>query len=208
MWGVSRRGDCQWRGRTEPRGTATGHVGSPNCGVARATASDLRPGPRGAGRRPRTRHTACRWSHPVPSRRFDGGAVNQAWTTAITELPTAEGWRYPAAVVDPGSRRIVDGSMSEPLNAELVCNALRSGKLTLSGMRRPRSDDDVYESARQRGGERPDGKCPQDIERRADLAVSIRNKRAGKTGCGGLDRRPLPSPTHSFVDRVPHTGRL
>lgn len=59
-------------------------------------------------------------------RRFDGWSANQAWLSDITFIPTAEGWLYLAAVLDLASRRIVGWSMSERINAELVCQALRS----------------------------------------------------------------------------------
>lgn len=62
----------------------------------------------------------------VLARRFDGWDMNQAWATDITYLPTSEGWLYLAAVLDLGSRRIVGWSMSEHIDAELVCNALRA----------------------------------------------------------------------------------
>jgi len=62
----------------------------------------------------------------VLARRFNGWATNQAWATDITYLPTNEGWLYLAAVLDLGSRRIVGSSMSEHIDAELVCNALRA----------------------------------------------------------------------------------
>ena len=62
----------------------------------------------------------------ILARRFDGWASNRAWAADVTYLPTAEGWLYLAAVLDLGSRRIVGWSMSERIDAELVCNALRS----------------------------------------------------------------------------------
>lgn len=60
------------------------------------------------------------------ARRFDGWAPNQAWVADITYLPTDEGWLYLAAILDLGSRRIVGWSMSERIDAKLVCTALRS----------------------------------------------------------------------------------
>ena len=59
-------------------------------------------------------------------RRFDGWSANQAWVSDITFIATAEGWLYLAAILDLASRRIVGWSMSERINAELVCQALRS----------------------------------------------------------------------------------
>jgi putative transposase len=62
----------------------------------------------------------------VLARRFDGGSANQAWVSDLTYLPTTEGWLYLAAVMDLSSRRIVGWSMSERIDAEFVCTALRS----------------------------------------------------------------------------------
>ncbi len=59
-------------------------------------------------------------------RRFDGWQINQAWVCDITYIGTAEGWLYLATVMDLGSRRIVGWSMNERINADLVCDALRS----------------------------------------------------------------------------------
>lgn len=59
-------------------------------------------------------------------RRFDGWMPNQAWVSDITFIATAEGWLYLAVILDLASRRIVGWSMSERINAELVCQALRS----------------------------------------------------------------------------------
>ncbi|WP_126284697.1 IS3 family transposase [Burkholderia stagnalis] len=59
-------------------------------------------------------------------RRFDGWRPNQAWVSDITFVRTGEGWLYLAAILDLASRRIVGWSMSERINADLVCQALRS----------------------------------------------------------------------------------
>ena len=71
-------------------------------------------------------------NHPLPvapnvlERRFDGWQPNQAWVGDITYVWTGEGWLYLAAVMDLASRRIVGWSMSESIDAKLVCAALRS----------------------------------------------------------------------------------
>lgn len=62
----------------------------------------------------------------VLARRFDGWAPDQAWTGDITYLATNEGWLYLAVVMDLASRRIVGWSLSERIDAALVCSALRS----------------------------------------------------------------------------------
>jgi transposase InsO family protein len=48
------------------------------------------------------------------------------WVADITYVPTSEGWLYLAAVMDLAGRRIVGRSMSETIDATLVCTALKS----------------------------------------------------------------------------------
>jgi putative transposase len=62
----------------------------------------------------------------VLDRRFDGWQPDQAWVADITYVPTGEGWLYLAAVMDLAGRRIVGWSMSEAIDATLVCTALQS----------------------------------------------------------------------------------
>jgi putative transposase len=62
----------------------------------------------------------------VLNRRFDGWQVNEAWVGDITYVETGEGWLYLACVMDLASRRIVGWSMSDRINADLVCQALKS----------------------------------------------------------------------------------
>jgi transposase InsO family protein len=57
-------------------------------------------------------------------RQFEPAAVNQAWVTDITYIPTWEGWLYLAAVEDLYSRQIVGWSMSERITSRLVVDAL------------------------------------------------------------------------------------
>ena len=57
-------------------------------------------------------------------RQFEPTAVNQAWVTDITYIPTREGWLYLAAVEDLYSRQIVGWSMSERITSRLVVDAL------------------------------------------------------------------------------------
>ncbi|MGS0897503.1 IS3 family transposase [Burkholderia stagnalis] len=59
-------------------------------------------------------------------RRFDGWQRDRAWGSDITFVRTGEGWLYLAAILDLASRRVVGWSMSERIDAELVCQALRS----------------------------------------------------------------------------------
>ena len=62
----------------------------------------------------------------ILERRFDGWQPNQAWVGDISYVATGEGWLYLAVVMDLASRRIVGWSMSESIDAKLVCAALRS----------------------------------------------------------------------------------
>ena len=62
----------------------------------------------------------------VLHRRLDGWRVNQAWVADITYIATGEGWLYLACIMDLASRRIVGWSMSERMQADLVCQALKS----------------------------------------------------------------------------------
>jgi len=48
------------------------------------------------------------------------------WVADITYVPTSEGWLYLAAVMDLAGRRLVGRSMSETIDATLVCTALKS----------------------------------------------------------------------------------
>lgn len=61
----------------------------------------------------------------ILGRRFDGWQPNQAWITDITYIATDEGWLYLAAIMDLASRKIVGWSMSNRINAQLVCQALK-----------------------------------------------------------------------------------
>ncbi len=62
----------------------------------------------------------------ILDRRFDGWQPNQAWVGDITYVATGEGWLYLATVMDLASRRIVGWSMSDSIDAKLVCAALKS----------------------------------------------------------------------------------
>ena len=62
----------------------------------------------------------------ILDRRFDGWQPNRAWVADITYVTTGEGWLYLATVMDLANRRIVGWSMSEAIDAKLVCAALRS----------------------------------------------------------------------------------
>lgn len=55
--------------------------------------------------------------------------INQAWSSDITYIPTAQGWLYLCIVLDLFSRKIVGWSMKETLHAEIVSQALESAFL-------------------------------------------------------------------------------
>lgn len=99
-------------------------------GAERVRRSLQRQGLRPVYKRPYRVTTDSNHGLPVApnllQRRFDGWSANQAWVTDITFIATAEGWLYLAAILDLASRRIVGWSMSERINAELVCQALQS----------------------------------------------------------------------------------
>ena len=56
---------------------------------------------------------------------FEADGPNQKWCQDITYLWTTEGWLYLAVVIDLFSRQVIGWSMSERMNATLVCDALQ-----------------------------------------------------------------------------------
>ena len=58
------------------------------------------------------------------NQRFKVGEPDRIWLADATYIATTEGWLYLAAVLDLCTRRIVGWSMSQELNAKLVCDAL------------------------------------------------------------------------------------
>jgi transposase InsO family protein len=62
----------------------------------------------------------------ILERRFDGWNINRAWVSDITYVSTNEEWLYLAVVMDLASRRIVGWSMSDRLQSDLVCQALKA----------------------------------------------------------------------------------
>ena len=96
----------------------------------RVRQSLLRQGLRPVYKRPYRVTTDSRHDQPVApnvlERRFGDWQPNEAWVGDITYLRTDEGWLYLACVLDLASRRIVGWSMSEGMEAGLVCDALRS----------------------------------------------------------------------------------
>ena len=84
------------------------------------------------GRRPRrwVRTTDSAHAYPIAPNLLDrqfavtGAALNRAWVSDITYVPTGEGWLYLAVVLDLASRRVVGWAMRETLDAELALSAL------------------------------------------------------------------------------------
>jgi putative transposase len=113
-----------------PRIVAQLHSQGKRIGGERVRRSLQRQGLRPVYKRPYRMTTDSNHRLPVAPnllhRRFDGWSANQVWVSDITFIATAEGWLYLAAILDLASRRIVGWSMSERINAELVCQALRS----------------------------------------------------------------------------------
>ena len=99
-------------------------------GSERGRRSLLRQGLNPVYRRPYRVTTDSNHKLPVAQnvlqRRFDGWHPNQAWVADITYVATGQGWLYLAAVLDLATRRIVGWSMSERIDAALVCQALKS----------------------------------------------------------------------------------
>lgn len=67
---------------------------------------------------------------------FNVSAPDQAWVTDITYIRTHEGWLYLAVVLDLFARVVVDWSMSNRIDRDLVLNAL----LAAVWRRRPKAE--------------------------------------------------------------------
>jgi transposase InsO family protein len=84
---------------------------------------------------PRTTESAHTW--PVApnrlNRQFTVTTPNCVWGSDITYLPTQDGWRYLAIVVDLFSRKIVGWAMASTMETSLVVTALTMA----IGRRRP-----------------------------------------------------------------------
>jgi putative transposase len=85
-------------------------------------------GLRGKRRKRFVRTTDSNHDRPVASNvlagDFTATGPNQKWVADITYIATLEGWLYLATVLDCFSRRVVGWSMSERIDANLVCEAL------------------------------------------------------------------------------------
>lgn len=85
-------------------------------------------GPVGGHRRRRARTTVADPAHtPAPNpvaRDFRAPAPDRLWLGDSTCVPTGEGWRSLAVLVDAHSRRVVGWAMADHLRAELARDAL------------------------------------------------------------------------------------
>lgn len=61
----------------------------------------------GSGPARPTADTTFRSPPTILEQQFPAALPNQVWLADITYLPTAEGWLYLAAVLDPATRKIV-----------------------------------------------------------------------------------------------------
>jgi len=57
-------------------------------------------------------------------RNFTASKPNEKWVSDITYIQTTAGWLYLAMIIDLYSRRVVGWSMSQHIDAKLVCDAL------------------------------------------------------------------------------------
>jgi len=83
----------------------------------------------------RVRTTDSGHGDPIALNRLPGIKIvkpDQVWATDATGILTGQGWLYVVALIDLFTRRIVGWSMSENLDANMACTALR---MALEGRR-------------------------------------------------------------------------
>lgn len=68
----------------------------------------------------------CQYADNELARNFTATAPNQKWVADITYIHTAQSWLYLGVVMDLFSRKIVGWSMSDSIDGELVCDALKN----------------------------------------------------------------------------------
>ena len=115
-----------------PRVQAELRAGGHPAGRRRVARLMRQAGRRGVhGRRRRVRTTVPdRQATPAPDRVERAfapaliGAPDRVWLAAISSVPTLEGWRSLAVVLDGFSRRVVGWAMADHLRTELVADAL------------------------------------------------------------------------------------
>jgi len=64
-----------------------------------------------------------RWLRVLLNRDFTATEPNKKWATAITSIPTVQGWLYLAVILDLYSRAVVGWSMAAHCDEALVSNA-------------------------------------------------------------------------------------
>jgi transposase InsO family protein len=101
-------------------------------------------------------------------RQFDVSAPNRVWAADITYLWTNQGWLYLAVVIDLYARRVVGWALSDRIQAQLVCDALRMAV----GRRRP-PPGLIHHSDR---GSQYAGQAYQDLLREHGLTPSMSRK--------------------------------
>lgn len=90
-------------------------------------------------RHPRRFRVTTDSEHDLPiaanilNRQFAVAAPNLVWVSAITSVPTAQGWLYLTTVMDLYSRRIIGWALSDSLHAEHVGKALEMSLSSRSG---------------------------------------------------------------------------
>jgi putative transposase len=85
----------------------------------------------------RVRTTDSRHGDPIAPNRLPGIKIvkpDQVWATDATGVLTGQGWLYVVALIDLFTRRIVGWSMSDNLDANMACSAL---KMALASRRPP-----------------------------------------------------------------------
>ena len=76
-------------------------------------------------------------------RNFTADSANQKWADDTTYLYTSEGWLYLAVIIDLHSRAVIGWSISERMQASLVCNTLKAALLHRGFLERVIVDSDL-----------------------------------------------------------------
>ena len=103
-------------------------------------------------------------------RDFSAQGPNKKWLADITYLDTMEGWLYLAVILDCYSRFIAGWAMSDRIDSELVCNALR---MALMRRELPTSCELIHHS--DRGSQYASGKL-SDLLASAGISLSMSRK--------------------------------
>ena len=127
----------------------------------------------------------------------NAAAVNTRWCGDITYLPTWEGWRYLATVIDIASRRVVGFALAEHLRTELVADALTNAVAA-----RDPAPGVVFHA--DRGCQYTSG---ADATLADDLAVSLSSGRAGQCWDNALAESFFASLKGECLDQQPWPTR-